>query len=166
LTFFTIWLIKKKNRDFPIFSISAKYLTHSDRLVRNTSLNIILTILKSNELSSCIDLIVNFPFNFYFCELAKFPLLFLSQNFDNNVSEIDNIFVGNVKERVLEVFLIFSDLLKINHPEFQKMIKNVFYSSFVFPLIVEIIRNPKNAQMSKKTSCLLFNWFMYYFYNK
>ena len=94
-----------------------------------------------------------------------FPLNFFFDYFKND-SEIDSIFLDEAKERVNEVFFIFNDLFKIKNNKFKKMVKNIFISYFLFPLLLEIINEPKNCQLEKRESFLLFIYFLEIIENK
>lgn len=117
-------LFCSSQRVFPLFQSICRFLTYKEKLVRITSLNSLLNLLKwkSDEL---LIRVVEYPLNKAFFEF--FNHSFHSIVFKTSEKELMN--------RLKDFTDYLNDLLDIDSEVFQNLILNLFFSFFLFPLL-------------------------------
>ncbi len=132
---------------FPILDKALSLYDYKDLMVRNTSRNIFLSILKIND-NKLINFLTSFPICVYYpnliftirnliCEISKIKI----EENKNNESEFQN-----KHDDIVEILYYISDILSLNIELINFLIINTLIQELILPLINNLIKEKKDFE--------------------
>ena len=132
---------------FPILDKALSLYDYKDLMVRNTSRNIFLSILKIND-NKLINFLTSFPICVYYpnlvliirnliCEISKIKI----EENKKNVSEFQN-----KNDDIVEILYYISDILSLNIESINFLIINTLLQELILPLINNLIKEKKDFE--------------------
>jgi hypothetical protein len=144
LRFFRVLHFFPNFSKFPILDKALSLYDYKDLMVRNTSRNIFLSILKIND-NKLINFLTSFPICVYYpnliftirnliCEISKIKI----EENKKNVSEFQN-----KNDDIVEILYYISDILSLNIESINFLIINTLLQELILPLINNLIKEKK-----------------------
>ena len=132
---------------FPILDKALSLYDYKDLMVRNTSRNIFLSILKIND-NNLLNFLTSFPICVYYpnlvliirnliCEISKIKI----EENKNNESEFQN-----KHDDIVEILYYISDILSLNIELINFLIINTLIQELILPLINNLIKEKKDFE--------------------